>query len=104
MRNLFLMSLFGLCMMVATSGSLTNITIATPAYATDSNNDNAVEFKCPTGIATCYNADGEAFSAEDTADSLDVNNLPATAAGVDDHSDNIEVFVSAVAPVHFRSF
>jgi len=100
MRSLFLMSVFGLFMLAAMSGpSLANLTLAVPAYADNGDNADNADFRCPNGITICYKADGTEFT--------DVNNLPATAAGLeeaDSEDDDSEALVSVVKPSHFRTF
>ncbi len=105
MRNLFLMSLFGLFMMAATSGpSLANFSLDSPAFASANDDKEAAKlakdakdlaeaFHCPDGITTCYTADGTEYN--------DINNLPATAAGSSGSSSGS---AKIVKPVHFRSF
>lgn len=97
MKNLFLMSLFGLFMIAAMSGqSVTSISLVSPAYASDDADLDAGDgLNCPDGIITCYSADGIEY--------IDVNNLEATAAGSEGEGDDGESLVSIVSPSHFRS-
>jgi len=152
MKNLFLMSLFGLFMTVAFAGqSVSGLSLVAAAYAGDDHesNDtasnrqddneqesqglsenahnsssddeasnssddasNSVAFSCPEGVTACYRADGSEY--------IDVNNLTATAAGIEsddehenddeEHESDDDVSVSPVStttyanPRHYRSF
>jgi len=92
MKNLFLMSVFAVFMTVAFAGqSVSNVSLVSAAYAdndhennneheSDDNNANSVPFSCPEGVTTCYRADGSEY--------IDVNNLTATAAGIESDDDN----------------
>jgi len=107
MRNLFLVSVFGLFMLIGLSSqSLAGLTLVPSAAASDSSNDGTstssnddsaeVALNCPDGITTCYSADGTEYT--------DVNNLAATAAGSEGEDDDGEALVSVVEPAHYRSF
>jgi len=107
MKNILLMSLFGLFMTVAFAGqSVTAISLVAPAYADDDSESNSnsssdddseldvsdsddsssdeIAFSCPEGITTCYRADGSKYPPEE----FDVNSLAATAAGIENDDDN----------------
>jgi len=59
-------------MVVSAAGaSVANITAVSTAYAED--------FSCPSGVTRCYNPDGEEVESK-----IDINNLPAPAAGTSD--------------------
>ena len=110
MKNLLLMSLFGLSMTVAVGGKAGSIvSLLAPAYASgdsshnddshddESNNDDEhndeIAFSCPEGVSRCYRGDGSEY--------IDVNNLSATAAGnegdesheSEDSSDSVMTFI-----------
>jgi len=124
MKNLLLMSVFGVFMTVAFAGqSVSTLSFAAPAIAgddhesndndevsdNDSDNTNSIAFSCPEGVTTCYRADGSEYT--------DVNNFTATAAGIendgehendDDEHDDAYVSTTGTAtyanPRHYRSF
>jgi len=101
MRNLFLLSVFGLFMIAATDGrSMANVTLVAPAFA----DNDTPEFRCPEGVSTCYRAYNSDEDSESNGEYTDPNNLPATAAGSEDDDDEGDTLVTVVKPVHFRSF
>jgi len=86
----------------------------------DSNTEasNSAQFQCPAGIAQCYSADGtEIVNASYSPSSIDINALPATAAGNNDDGEASHDSVAntttptlvnptlpaVVAPQHFSS-
>jgi len=80
MKNVLLMSVFGMLMTVAFAGqSVSGVSIVSAAYADD--NENEYGGSCPDGVGKCYRADGSRYT--------DLNNLPATAAGNESDDDDI---------------
>ena len=101
MRNLFLISVFSLFMVAATSGQpLASFTFVAPAFADSS----TPEFTCPKGVTTCYKAYSEGEDTDSNGEYTDINNLPATSAGSEGNDDSGEALVSVVKPSHIRSF
>jgi len=75
-----LLSLFTLVILGSTA-------FIVPAYADDDHEGSSAggsHFQCPEGIATCYSADGTMVSNSANDPVLDINSLPASAAGVDE--------------------
>ncbi|RLL52240.1 hypothetical protein D8Y20_07510 [Mariprofundus sp. EBB-1] len=80
MKNVLLMSVFGMLMTVAFGGqSVSGVSLVSAAYASgnehghDDDHEHGYGGACPDGVATCIRADGSSYT--------DLNNLPATASG-----------------------
>jgi len=100
LKKLFLMSVFGLFMVAATSGQpLVNWTFVASAFA----DDDVPEFTCPEGVITCYKSFTEGEDTESDGEYIDINNLPATAAGSEGEDDHGESLHSVVKPTRLRS-
>jgi len=131
MRNLFLLSLFGLFMMLSLGHTPVQSSFIAPACADENTDDNGNTNNETTTDDTTGtnnetgNNDSTSSNNDDTANNTaefhcpdgittcytadgeeftDVNNLAATAAGSEGDDDNGEALVSVVKPAHFRSF
>jgi len=132
MRNLFLVSVFGLFMLIGLSSqSLAGLTLVPSAAASGSDNDDNDETSTSSNddndeTSTSSNDDNDETSTSSNDDSAsvalncpdgittcysadgieytDVNNLDATAAGSEGEDDDGQTIVSVVKPSHYRSF